>query len=107
VVGGDDMTPESSKQERDHTQYIFSWLTNGFRPTGQGKRNDLRMMFRFPHAEFATSFQVKFYPPTKASNLTWGTEIKRIDLEGRGISGALSDGATPTLNLTPTKVAFK
>ncbi len=101
------MTPDSSREQGDHTEYTFSWLTNGFKPTPKGRRNDLRVMFEFPHAEFATSFQVKFYPDTKGSNLTWGTEIRRIDLEGRGIGGAPPDGATPTQNLAPTKVTFK
>lgn len=100
------MTPESSKEERDRTDYVFNWITNGFKPTPQGRRNDLRIMFRFPHAEFATSFQVKFYPPTKSS-LTWGTEIKRIELEGRGIGGTPSDEATPLQNLSPTNITFK
>lgn len=103
------MTPDSTQEAIDNTstEYTFSWLTNGFKPTAQGKRGDLRVMFAFPHAEFATSFQVKFYPVTKGSNLTWGTEIRRIDFEGRGISGASSDEATPFSNLAPTKVTFK
>lgn len=101
------MIPDSSKEEGEYTLYTFSWLTNGFKPTPQGKRNELRVMFGFPHTEFATSFQVKFYPLSKASNLTWGTEVRRIDLEGRGIGAASSDGATPSLHLAPTNVTFK
>ena len=108
VIGGDSVTPDSTKEEGDHTDYEFAWITNGFKPTQSGRRSDLRFAFRFPHAEFSTSFQVKFYAVTKSSNLTWGTEVKRIELEGRGIGRAASgDGATPLLNLSPTKVTFK
>ena len=45
--------------------------------------------------------QTKFYPVTSASHLTWGTEVKQIQLEGRGEFGG---GATQ--RLTPTNVTF-
>ena len=101
------MTPDTTKEEGDTTEYTFSWITNGFTPTQRGRRNDLRVAFTFPHAELSTSFQVKFYSLEKSSHLTWGTEVHRIELEGRGIDGSPQEGATPMQSLAPTKVTFK
>ena len=104
VIGGDNITPDTSKTTGDCNEYTFTWLTNGFAPTATGKRNDLRIAFTFENAELATSQQVKFYPVAKSSHLTWGTEVQKIELEARGQPAG---GAAGYQNLAPTNVSFK
>ena len=103
VIGGDIITPDSSTKNNDSTTYNFTWLTNGFKPTSSGRRNDLRCCFKFEGAELATTLQVKFYSLGNASHLTWGTAIRSIELEAK----IQTDGAVPFQNLIPSKVNFR
>ena len=49
-------------------------------------------------------FQVKFYPSEKSSHITWGTEVKRIEFDVRGLE---TGGAAPYKVLAPTNISFK
>ena len=84
---------------------FFTWFTNGYQPTAQGKRNELVLTFMFENGQVTTSLQVKFYPVHKSSNLTWGSEVKRIELEFDGRK--LEEQGAPFQNLTPKSVTMK
>ena len=99
------MRPDSSKTSDNACDYTFTWLTSGFQPTKSGQRSELSFIFKFEHAEVANSFQVKMYSREKSSHLTWGTEVRRIELEVRGMES--SAGAAPYKTLAPTKINYK
>ena len=104
IIGGDDITPDSKVKKENCVEYKFAWFTNGYAATTNGKRHELHIVFVFDSAKLVTNFQVKFYPITKSSHLTWGTEIHRIELEGRGnLDGA---GAAGFESLVPTNIKF-
>lgn len=105
VIGGDEMSPDSTKEGDNGCDYVFTWLTSGFQPTKSGQRSELAFIFKFENAEVVNTFQVKMYSREKSSHLTWGTEVKRIELEVRGMEP--TTGATPYKNLAPTNVTFK
>ena len=108
VIGGDEITPDSSKEGESSSEYQFSWITNGFQPTKSGKRSELSFSFKFENAQVLNKLQVKFYPQEKGSHLTWGTEIHRIEYEVRGIE-RISKGseATPYKTLAPHNINFR
>lgn len=103
VIGGDDIVPDKVNQKEEHTEYQFTWLTNGYTETAKGQRHELRFSFMFESVEISTNFQVKFYPVQRATHLTWGTEIHKIEMEGRGQFGA----AAGFHSIAPTKVTFR
>ena len=105
MIGGEEILPDSSKGSDASCEYKFCWLTNGFQPTKSGNRDDLNITFKFENADVVNSFQVKFYAQEKASHITWGTEVRRLELEVRGINSGT--GATPHKTLAPTNVVFK
>ena len=100
------MTPDHINKKEEYTEYKFTWFTSGYTTTQTGKRHELRFSFLFEYGELAASFQVKFYPIQSSSHLTWGTEIHRIELEGRGDFGG-GGGATGYASLAPTNISFK
>ena len=105
IIGGDEMRPDSSKSTDSSCDYTFTWLTSGFQPTKSGQRSDLAFMFKFENAEVVNTFQVKMYAREKSSHLTWGTEVKRIELEVRGVEPVTS--AAPLKTYAPSNVSFK
>ena len=64
------------------------------------RQRDRERMFTHTHTHTHT-LQTKFYPMTSGSHLTWGTEVKQIQLEGRG-----EIGGEATQRLTPTNITF-
>lgn len=51
-------------------------------------------------------FQTKFYAVTSGTHLTWGTEVKQIQIEGSGEFGKGSTGGAGFQTFTPTNVTF-
>ena len=88
-------------------EYKFTWITSGYKPTKSGQRFELNFCFKFEKAEVAKKFQVKFYPQEKASHITWGTEINRIEMSVRGMESTSAASDSLFMNLVPTEVTFK
>lgn len=63
VIGGDDLSPDSSEQKDNQSVYKFTWFTNGYTPSRSGERHDVRFAFLFDGAELASSFQVSMIIP--------------------------------------------
>ena len=74
VIGGDDITPDSVEEKETHTEYRFTWFTNGYTSTKSGQRLDLRIAFLFEGAELATTFQVS---PSPSPPLACGHVLAR------------------------------
>lgn len=105
MIGGDEIVADTCKEGDNSCVYQFSWLTSGFQPTKSGQRSELNFTFKFENAEVVNTFQVKMYSREKSSHITWGTEIRRMELEVRGVEPMSS--ATPYKTLAPTNVSFK
>ena len=104
VIGSDDISPDSVEEQEDCTNYNFTWFTNGYTATRQGQRHELHFSFLFENAELVANFQVKFYSIQNTSHLTWGTEIHRIEFDGKGQFGS---GAAAFQTITPINITFK
>lgn len=105
VIGGEEVAQDSCKERDGSTEYEFSWLTSGFQPTKTGRRSDVNFTFKFENAEVVHTFQVKFYSPEKGSHITWGTEVRRLELEVKGLLPL--DSTTPYQTLAPTNISCK
>lgn len=105
VIGGEEVAQDSSKDGENSTDYQFSWLTSGFLPTKRGSRDEIVVIFKFENAEVTSKLQVKLYSPEKSSHITWGTEVRRMEFEVKGIEPLTR--ASPYQSLVPTSVSFK
>ena len=99
------MAHDSSKDGDNSAEYQFSWLTSGFQPTKKGRRDEIVVIFKFENAEVTSKLQVKLYSPEKGSHITWGTEVRRMEFEVKGIEPLTS--STPYQSLVPTSVSYK
>ena len=91
------------EEKPEYTNYKFTWFTNGYTETKKGQRHELHFSFLFENAELVTDFQVKFYP-IQHTSVTWGTEINRIELIGKGQFGR---GAAAFQTLSPIDITFR
>ena len=105
MIGGEPVAVESCKERDGTTDYEFSWLTSGFQPTKSGRRSDVNFIFQFENAEVVHAFQVKFYSPDRGAHITWGTEVRRLELEVKGFIPL--DSASPYQTLSPTNISVK
>lgn len=78
------------------TYYIMHYASNS-----ESMYLELRTIGRFISTYTVVLLQTKFYPVTSGNHLTWGTEVKQIQLEGRGEFGG---GAMQ--HLAPTNITF-
>ena len=104
MIGEEDVAQDSCKEGDSSNEYHFSWLTSGFQPTKSGHRSEITFIFKFENAEVVNKFQVKFYPPEKSSHITWGTEVRRMELEVRGME--TSAGASLYKTLAPSNIRY-
>ena len=58
MIGGDDISHDSTEEKENHMEYHYTWFTNGYTSTKSGQRLDLAVVFLFEGAELRTKFQV-------------------------------------------------